>query len=473
MPSVLSGSRLGMIDPHQRCFPAATHSWNLAKKQDLVSTLPDQMAPFLRVFDCSKDVFEQGFYNGTLFRFPLRTRTSPLSDSLYDKDKVHRLFRCFQSDAHLTLLFLKHLETIEVYERDELSVKPRLIFKVQLAQECIENVRQKRSEFLNKAKSGNWLDKSIKSTYPITVETIRMEGSKEHIRTYSWLVTNYYSGGQVSAIFRKLHRDSELSYPPWVGIAMPLTLPAENANNDQDIYELDESDGHVFCFLPLPSEKQTPTGLPVHVNGFFALEQNRKYLKWPNSSQRQEELMDKRLLWNQCLLKEAIPNAYSELLLQAISMHCDGSVPSLTIKTIYRAFPDFSKVDRKWEIILVPVFSELLKHPVVHTNARGGEWVTPRDAIFNTLEVDDDTRQVILKVLNQNDVRVAEVPDHVLHAIKTCCHINLAKIAPNLVSASYKLIQNKCSVEAEVSRISIFVSSLPFSLHLCIYATLE
>jgi hypothetical protein len=33
-------------------------------------------------------------------------------------------------------------------------------------------------------------------------------------------------------------------------------------------------EGNAFCFLPLPIE----TGLPVHVNGHFALDQNRSHL---------------------------------------------------------------------------------------------------------------------------------------------------------------------------------------------------
>ena len=447
---MLSGARLGMIDPHQRCFPVATHSWNLAKKQDLLTKFPDQFAPFLRVFDCSKDVFAEGFYNGTIFRFPLRTQPSPLSDSLYDKDKIHRLFRSFESEAHLTLLFLKHLETIELYERDELTLRPRLVFKVQLGADCLEEVRQRRSEFLNKAKSGGWLDKALTSTYPITVDTMLVEGSKEHTTTYRWLVTNFYSGGQVSAIFRKLHRDTELSYPPWVGVAMPTNIDADNANSDTEVYELNESDGQVFCFLPLPSENQTPTGLPVHINGFFALEQNRKYLKWPNSTQKREELMDKRLLWNMCLLKEAIPKAYVELLLQAIDLQRSRSNVELSIRTIYRAVPDFDKIDRKWEIILIPIFSELFKHAIIHTAARGGEWVEPRDAIFNTLEEDSQTTAIILRVLSGSDARVAQVPAHVLHAIRTCCHINLAQITPNLVSSAFKSVQHDCSISGQV-----------------------
>ena len=62
----------------------------------------------------------------------------------------------------------------------------------------------------------------------------------------------------------------------------------------------------------------------MHVNGFFALSQNRRYIKTPNAEQEDlaeregRPLTDKSLLWNQCLLQEAIPQAYASLLMDAI-----------------------------------------------------------------------------------------------------------------------------------------------------------
>ena len=82
--------------------------------------------------------------------------------------------------------------------------------------------------------------------------------------------------------------------------------------------------GHVFCFLPLPVQNTSLTGLPVHVNGFFALNQNRCLVKFPNAEQEDQEkkgrhLTDKSLLWNKCLLEEAIPRAYATMILDAIN----------------------------------------------------------------------------------------------------------------------------------------------------------
>ena len=209
MPSILSGERLGMIDPHQKVFSNTTFSWNISKQQDLLRSKHDQFDPYIGTFDCTRDTFtREGFYNGTLFRFPLRRQATPLSDNIYGPERLQRLFDSFEEDAHLTLLFLRHLESIELYERDERTVRPKFLFRVQISDSCLEDVKEKRKDFLHRVKNGRWMDKAIVATYPITIETVKKEKSEEVHKTYTWLVTNYYSGGRASAIFRKLHQVS-------------------------------------------------------------------------------------------------------------------------------------------------------------------------------------------------------------------------------------------------------------------------
>lgn len=435
---MLSGERLGVIEPHSTIFPQSTFSWNISTNRNLQRTLPDQFAPYLGTFDCTRDTFANGYYNGTMFRFPLRNKPSPLSDTLYGKERIDRLFECFQDDANLVLLFLRHIESVELYERGERETKPRLVFKVQISQSCLADVRQKRQEFLVNAKSSQWKPEALTTTYPITIETIKNDGHRDVKKSYSWLVTNYYSGGHVSAMFRKLYQDNDLSYPPWVGVAMPLSQVGISQE------ELDtQQEGHVFCFLPLPSDQRIPTGLPIHVNGFFALEQNRKSIKWPNINQRRDDLMDKRLLWNQCLLREAIPFAYGQLLLGAIELYKEKSTLGLTVENIYKAFPDFSRVDNRWGTVCVPLYGELFqRHSVVYTPADGGQWLRPQDVLFDTLEEDQTTRNMILRVLSLANIRVAQVPEHLVTAIRTCCHMNMARINATVVATAFKTVQH-------------------------------
>ena len=226
---------------------------------------------------------------------------------------------------------------------------------------------------------------------------------------------------------------------------MPLGLKVT-----PDIYNMTDSDGHIFCFLPLPLEENSTTGLPVHVNGFFALEQNRKHIKWPGAYKSRDDLMDKRLLWNQCILKEALPKAYARMIMEAIQMHIDDRKNAdVAEEVIYRAFPDFSKVDRKWECVLPILYAELFKHPTVYTMAEGGRWIEPRLAIFNTLEENEVAADVILTVLTEGAIRVVNAPSHVLQAIKKCCHINIIQITPPIVASTYRNVQYSCTFHWE------------------------
>ena len=50
-------------------------------------------------------------------RFPLRVIPSELSETVYNKEKMSALFQSFQADAHLVLIFLKSVETVELSTR--------------------------------------------------------------------------------------------------------------------------------------------------------------------------------------------------------------------------------------------------------------------------------------------------------------------------------------------------------------------
>ena len=312
LPSLLSDSQIGFIDPHGVHFSDKRHRrtgkhWRLNEDRAQMDEISDQFLPYKGIFDCAEDVFSRGFYDGTLFRFPFRTKASELSETLYSAEKMDTLFESFEADAHMVLLFLQHLESIELYVREESESDPERIFQVRIADQSLKIVRAKRKEFLGKIKPGRVMTESVSVTYPVTIETVKFDS---YVKQHSFLVTNYFCGGEVSMRFKRLMTDKELNYLPTVGVAMAL--------------QTSDIKGHVFCFLPLPVQKRSLTGLPVHVNGFFALSQNRRYIKSPNADQEDREtcgrqLTDKSLLWNSCLLEEAIPRAYATMILEAIN----------------------------------------------------------------------------------------------------------------------------------------------------------
>ena len=319
----MSGSQIGVIDPHEEYFGdrkgrRTGYRWRMEEDRAIIDSIPDQFRPYKGIFECSDEAFSKGSYSGTLFRFPLRTTPSELSQTLYSAEKVHTLFGSFMADAHLILLFLQYLESIELYVRDESNIDAIKTFQVRITDDGLPLVREKRSEFRSEVSTGKVMPHPVKVTYPITIETVAyFEGIQSAVQRHSFLVTNYFCGGEVSSEFRSLASDQDLSYLPLVGVAMALPERPE--------YKTPNIKGHVFCFLPLPVQKTSLTGLPVHVNGFFALNQNRRYIKTPNAEQEDlaeregRPLTDKSLLWNQCLLQEAIPKAYASMVMDAIN----------------------------------------------------------------------------------------------------------------------------------------------------------
>ena len=445
LPSILSGDRLGMIDPHQKYFNAATFGWSLKNQPELNQSLSGHTRPYCGKFNCTNSNFTQANYPGTIFRFPLRTAPSALSTSIYTSDKVNALFDTFKQNGHLVLLFLMHLESIELYEQEEKQNEPHLLYQVKILEECLEDVREKRVKFLNKAKAGSWPDQPVVCSYRILFKasTWTNDSHRPTCSVFSYLVTNYFCGGHFSSTFRQLYNDSDLRYPPWVSTALPLedvidTNKCDEQNGEQQ--DTKEGKGLAFCFLPL--EELLSTGLPIHVNGFFALEQNRKQLKWPSSLMHQN-LLDKRAQWNQCLLKEALPKAYAQLIVAAIKLHKSGL--DLSVSDIYKAFPDMNQIERRWQVMLMPTYGELLKHPVIYTKSGGGSWLLNRDAVYNTLDVNPETSDMVLDVMSHSTANIASIPPYILQAIRTCCPFNLTKITAQNIASTYKEVQYNSS----------------------------
>ena len=431
LPSIVSAAQVGMLDPHRKYFKdndgerSTGHRWRFQSDRMKMKHIPNQFAPYEGIFGCGAECFTRR-YDGTLFRFPLRESPSELSDNLYSPQKVLDLFECFQSDAHLALLFLKSLESIELYVRKETESSPRKIFQVKIASESLEKVRATRKEFIDSIKDlkqGEVPSSPISVTYPLTIECTtyaEQDAEQDHTVSHSYLVTNYFSGGDTSAELKKLMESEDLSYLPWVGVAMSVD-PLKSKEDPQ---------GHLFCFLPLPLQKKSLTGLPVHVNGFFALSQNRRHLKWPTADQEEggKPLTDKALLWNKCLLKEVVPRAYADLLLQSIKMTRE----EIPVEVFYEAWPNLEKTDPKWQEILPLLFKELLSRAPVHTSADGGKWLEIKDAIFNTLEKDAETTPVLLRALASANTRIVTAPRHVMNVIDKH-YGNVTIITPKLV----------------------------------------
>ena len=336
--------------------------------------IEDCIEAFSGVFGFNQSTLDSGNFPGTMFRFPLRKEATELSDNIYDKSKVDDLFMSFRGEASVSLLFLKCLESITLLREEDLSKKDdigKFYFSVYIDETTVENVRSARDDLKSQIKDvqNNLPSCSIRNSYFIT---ICVKDNDYNITTRKWKVRNLFQGdNSMSSTLRNLSCDESLAYSPYVGVAMEMTCPV----NFQ---------GHVFCFLPLPSRERSLSGLPIHVNGFFALSQNRCVVKWPTVDQiRNHAHTDKSIQWNQVLVKEVLSEVYCQFLRELIEESCleKGGLNEHRT-TVYHCIPNKYLVDEHWKILIPPLVAKLKEVPIFFTPNEGGKWIPQSQAIF-------------------------------------------------------------------------------------------
>ena len=389
-----------MIDPHEKYFQfkgdkTSGYSWHLGQKRSEIEQLPDQFSPYTGLYGSTKQTLEGGHFKGTLFRFPLRQTPSQLSTTLYKGNRMEDLFKSFERDAQMVLLFLKNLESVHLSVRKAEEQEPAKRFEVKIADQYIEYIRTKRKEFMAKVKEASTNGTTAVVTFPVHIETTNYTGNDVVTKLHKFLVNEYYAAGQLSVELTALAKDPNLSLVPMVGTAMELDLKPPSPEKDQTQDDMgdrfNEPNGQVFCFLPLPVEQKSSSGLPVHINGFFAVSQNRRHLKWPSAGQNAKA--DKSVLWNQCLMKEVVPKSYLELLRQAVNLS-SRNPQIVSPANVYNAIPNLVIVDEKWQALLPPLFTQLFCLNIFHTPLDHGKWIAIEQCVFDCLKEDAQTKEV-------------------------------------------------------------------------------
>ena len=397
LPAIASDDRIAILDPHEEYFRDEKGRGNSVSMYYfdeglLEEETRDQFMPFHDVFGCNLE--DSDSYEGTLFRFPLRTTASELCDKEYTKEKVITLFDSLQEEASVVLLFLKSICSISLYDRSK-NGTTECIFKVEIAEDSRDEVMKRRQEFLSKATTTSEI---ADCKYVMNIKVMKDSATKE----YRWLVVNQI-GSKVERITELATKEN---LPPWVGMALPLNM---DSKSDMDT-------GRIFCFLPLPPDVDCLTGLPVHVHGAFALTDNRRGLVWPGADNKSSTAE-----WNKLLLENVAVDVYSKLIHVLLQ-----NSPSIKIdecsrsQLVYSTLPCKTKVKGHWSVILDPLFKKLSGEEwrlFLAKDANGNSWVKLQDAIVDRL-ADKSVREIVLRaLLCCFQAVITNVPDHVLHMV--------------------------------------------------------
>ena len=302
---VISGKTILFIDPlYEEIDPKKV--CRFVSVSDFLDDVcgPLALDQFYGFFGIDEGRLREGNLDGTLFWFPLRTKKSELSEVIYTTEKVTDVLESFKKEIGSEMLFLTSLENIELYKM--VNGCWDIDSYVSIERSCAQNIREKRTEYKEKIKSieknmendDQWITKCDPVWMKcIVTYNIEMNGiaSKQE-----WLVINCFHAGKMDPEIMTLIRNRRSKYRPYIGTAARL---------DQAI-----PSGQIFCFLPLPFEDDSPTGLPVHINGFFALDSNRQHLKWPSHDQKlSKSHLENDMLWNVLMIQELLPIVYTEL----------------------------------------------------------------------------------------------------------------------------------------------------------------
>ncbi|KAF5897396.1 sacsin-like, partial [Clarias magur] len=320
--------------------------------------------------------------------------------------KATQLFDSFIPDADISVLFLRSVSSISLVHIDsDGSVTVRM--KV--------SASSPPSTFLDFPETGDVRRNCVQGK--TSFKAVTCSSPSQEDTTSKWLVTAcQLMEGRVPEI------DSlagKLSFYPQVDVA----------------FQCDEDracdGGRLSCFLPLPNNETNRTGLPVHINACFGLTDNRRYIKWQEEDQKNDESAE----WNELLIKEVLPYVYLKIIQDAIQLSKKSMLP---VGSVYNLWPDLRQTEHRprWHKVAEDLFRRLFKIQEIFSLAKNEKkWVTALDAVFPTNETDSDIMSAVVRLLVEEGENLVTAPEHVLLGInKTFPNPGTLKwVTPSLV----------------------------------------
>lgn len=454
-PGILSGDVLAFIDPFEKYFynkdqKSSCIMWLLSDDLDNTELhkCKQQIQPFCQdLFDVPTDILEKGFYNGTLFRFPLRHATHDIGNpwNLCTPDRIlTQLFETLGTEASSVLLFLNHVERIEIYVNGEGDCNAKLVLEISINRQSLPVVQQRRKEFRGSLNCR----KATMLNFPVTVEVIHRESHSDavHTQTHAWVVSLFCVGkdeqGNVEEII------SSLKVLPIGGVALPLYMYSES--RDLKFPQKDQPDGQVFSFLRLPLADRNPTGLHMHVHGYFVLDQSRRNLKWPSATHDLSNVTDPAHRWNIFLKRVLLPQAVVSLaeFIATGEDFVDNETSQLITRdfgTSYREYflsmlmPNPIHVTSQWKVLEELFYQKISDRAVFfyqhEVDVSRGSWVKPFDekVVFDDTRHDKSEVTVCRKVLSFRGKLLVVQLREILAALEKHNRRKVVTVSPSIV----------------------------------------
>ncbi|XP_019945613.2 sacsin [Paralichthys olivaceus] len=391
VPSILSGNHLLILDPNvthlkkhikQKTNPGLKLDLS---KQQLFHWFPGQFGPYEHIFDCkfSKQSPPKP-YSGTLIKLPFRTEKealkSEISTTVYHKHNILTFQQHLTNNSQTHLLFLKKVNALTLQRissnastppRDDeieavLSVSKTVVSAMRIPDEsCVSKQYQAEKSLL---KLDGKCKEVIDSTTVSVVQITSQQSGVSHVQ--SWLLYNCFGTQQSFKMALQKNKEATFSLPIG-GVAVPLQ---NNPKSGKLVSSQTDLVGQAFCFLPLSIH----TGLPVNINGTFAVTSNRKGL-WESGVKND---------WNKALLQDPVVTAYITTLLTLKKMSKTNQLEDYCYHTFW---PDREKVSETFKPLVDAFYSSIAQHNIGPELFSDGEhWCSMDTAIFLHESIGDD-----------------------------------------------------------------------------------
>lgn len=401
VPSILSGDHLLILDPNvthlkkhikQKSNPGLKLDLS---KQQLFHWFHGQFGPYENIFDCNfSNQSPHEPYPGTLIKLPFRTaeeaQKSEISTAVYREHNILAFQQHLTNNSQTHLLFLKKINALTLQRlssdastppkdgeiQDVLTVSKTVVRAMTVPDEsCVSKQRQAEKSLLKL--DGKCKDVIDSTTVSVVQITIQQSGGTQ---VQSWLLYNCFGTQQSFKMALQKNKDTKFSLPIG-GVAVPL-------QNNPKSGKLSPSQtnpvGQAFCFLPLSID----TGLPVNINGTFAVTSNRKGL-WESGVKND---------WNKALLEDPVVTAYFTALLTLKKMSITNQLEDYCYHTFW---PDRENVSDTFKPLVDAFYSNIAQNNIGPDLFSDGErWCSMDSAIFlhETIAQDEGLSELVIQL---------------------------------------------------------------------------
>jgi len=322
VPSFVSQDSYVIFDPHMTHLGNAMPGKNpglrlrLSNERNLrtVNRMINQFKVFDDIFGCQLTSTPKPYFQGTLFRLPLRESPSDISSRTYRDTDIKDLLSKIIKMAPNMFLFNQNVQEMKIFHLPKANTPDEinLIYEVSKSTSCIPRNISLNSSVVNeivKLKTKQMLYKSYyRFIQTVTVSSETRQNSYLNTEpasdSRSWFVS-WATGTQKNTMQIAQCDDGAL---PLAAVAVissgdgkPVYTPVTKEINGAKM-----NDGRYFFFLPLPIENN----FAFHINGQFTVTSDRRQIM----KKTEDDMNDSMQRWNVCLMEDVVVNALIHLL---------------------------------------------------------------------------------------------------------------------------------------------------------------